>query len=374
MKINHKISAVIILLVTALIGTLASVKFLEMFESDILYPNDTLTSTAKLSDYSPNLEGTQGDTDIYFFEGKEKGATVLLLGGTHPNEPAGFMVATLLLENIKVNKGRVILIPQACLSGFTCTDPMEGCPQSFTITTKSGDRKFRFGSRVSSPLSQWPDPLVYSQYPSGQKLSGFETRNLNRNYPGRKNGTFTEEVGYGIMQLIKEENVDIAFDLHEAAPEIPIINAIVYHEKSEMIALTAIMNLEFEGLNYSPELSPVNFHGLSHREWGDNTDVIPFLMETSNPIQGRLRGETNEELILKGWSEEYKIAQQTGKLRIEYNAEEGEVLNKRVARHVKGFVEIIKAYNELNPDNTVEFEPLPSYEEIKTKGLETYLK
>lgn len=374
MKINHKISAVIILLVTALIGTLASVKFLEMFESDILYPNDTLTSTAKLSDYSPNLEGTQGDTDIYFFEGKEKGATVLLLGGTHPNEPAGFMVATLLLENIKVNKGRVILIPQACLSGFTCTDPMEGCPQSFTITTKSGDRKFRFGSRVSSPLSQWPDPLVYSQYPSGQKLSGFETRNLNRNYPGRKNGTFTEEVGYGIMQLIKEENVDIAFDLHEAAPEIPIINAIVYHEKSEMIALTAIMNLEFEGLNYSPELSPVNFHGLSHREWGDNTDVIPFLMETSNPIQGRLRGKTNEELILKGWSEEYKIAQQTGKLRIEYNAEEGEVLNKRVARHVKGFVEIIKAYNELNPDNTVEFEPLPSYEEIKTKGLETYLK
>ena len=205
-------------------------------------------------------------------------------------------------------------------------------------------------------------------------MSGFETRNLNRNYPGRENGTFTEQVGYGIVQLIKKENIDVAFDLHEAAPEIPIIDAIVYHEKSEMIALTAIMNLEFEGLNYSPELSPVNFHGLSHREWGDNTNVLPFLMETSNPIQGRLRGKTNEELILTGWSEEYKIAQETGKLRIEYDADEGEKLNKRVARHVKGFVEILNAYNELNPDNTVEFETLPSYEEIKTKGLETYLK
>ena len=71
------------------------------------------------------------------------------------------------------------------------------------------------------------------------------------------------------MQLIKAEKVAVAFDLHEAAPEIPIINAIVYHEKAEEIALNAIFELEMEGIRCSPERSPANFHGLSHREWGD---------------------------------------------------------------------------------------------------------
>ncbi len=371
---NHKFSASFILLIGVATGIIASIEFKTMNEPDIFYPDSSLTEIRKLSEYSPGIEFTGGDTDIYFFDGEKEGAVVLLLGGTHPNEPSGFMSAVVLLENIKVNRGKVILIPQACLSGFTCTDPMEGYPQFFTIKTKSGERNFRFGSRVSSPLDQWPDPLVYSQYPSGQKLSGFETRNLNRNYPGRQNGTFTEEVAYGIVQLIKKEKVDIAFDLHEAAPEIPIINAIVYHEKSEEIALNAIFNLEFEDLKYAPERSPENFRGLSHREWGDNTDVLPFLMETSNPIQGRLRGKTNEQLVLNGLSPEYEVAQETGKLRIEYDAVEGEMLNKRVARHIKGFAELLNAYNGLFPGKPILIDSVPSYEALKTEGLQTYLK
>ena len=38
---------------------------------------------------------------------------------------------------------------------------------------------------------------------SGQKLSGSETRNLNRAYPGRPDGTFTEKVAYAITSLIR---------------------------------------------------------------------------------------------------------------------------------------------------------------------------
>jgi len=366
------ITAIVVLLVTGLAGAVASLEFLEMRRPDVLYPSPALTSIRLLSDYLPALKGTGGDTRIYEFTGSAPGATVLLLGGTHPNEPAGFMAAAVILENAAIHAGRLLVMPQACASGFTCTDPFEGYPQFFHVRTKSGLRQFRMGSRVSSPLDQWPDPLVYSHVPSGQRLSGFETRNLNRSYPGRINGTFTEKVAFAIVELIRREKVDVAFDLHEAAPEIPIINAIVYHEKGEDIGLTAVLDLEMQGMRYSPELSPENFHGLSHREWGDNTDVIPFLMEVSNPIQGRLRGRTDEDLITKGVSERYLQALESGALRIEYEPS-GEPLERRVGRHVAGFVSLLNAYNEYHPERTIEIDNLPSYQDLLDNGLGHYL-
>jgi hypothetical protein len=365
-------TAAVILAVMILTGTVASLDFLKMNRPDVIKPSTALTGTRMLSDYFPPLKGTGGDTKIYVFEGAAPGATVLLLGGTHPNEPAGFLAATVIIENLAVRTGRVIVIPQACASGFKCTDPFEAYPEFFEIHGKSGVRTFRMGSRVCSPLDQWPDPLVCTQYPSGQSLSGIESRNLNRSYPGRPDGSFTEKVGFAIMELLRKEKVDIAFDLHEAAPEIPIINAIVYHEKGEDIALTAVLDLETRDMRYSPELSPVNFRGLSHREWGDRTDVIPFLMETSNPIQGRIRGRTNVDLITKGVSERYLEALQSGSLRIEYDPE-GEPLEHRVGRHLEGFKALLDAYNQYHEDRLIEFDGLPSYQDLLDQGLGHYL-
>nr|MBN2278079.1 succinylglutamate desuccinylase/aspartoacylase family protein [candidate division Zixibacteria bacterium] len=369
---RHHITAVIILGIMALAGGLASADFLDMYRPIDVYPSSGLTGIGNLSDYLPSIKGTQADTKIYFFDSGHPGGTALLLGGTHPNEPAAFLAAVMVLENVMIDKGRILVIPQACRSGFTCTDPFEAYPQDYTITTPTGPRRFPFGSRVANPLDQWPDPLVYSHYPSGQRLSGFETRNLNRSYPGRPNGTFSEKLGYAIIRLIEMENVDIAFDLHEAAPEIPIINAIVYHEKGEDIALSAVLELEFEGLRYSPEMSPINFRGLSHREWGDHTKAIPFLMETSNVIQGRLRGKTNTDLIIKGESPRYREALESGALRIEYDPD-GQPVEMRVGRHVQGFRALISAYNEYYPEKPVEIKNLPSFSEMMEKGVGYYL-
>ncbi len=362
----------IILFTALLIGGIAGHDFLQMHNEDVFIPAPSLTKTGHLGDYCKNITGTSNDSEVYFFDSDKPGGTLLLLGGTHPNEPAGLVAATVILENVQVTKGKVIIVPQACRSGFTCTDPFEGNPEYFHIKTKTGNRMFRFGSRVANPLDQWPDPLVYTHHPSGSKYSGFESRNLNRSYPGRSDGTFIEQTAFAIMQLIKTEKVDFAFDLHEAAPEIPIINAIVYHEKGEDITLNAILSLEMEDLHYKPELSPKNFRGLSHREWGDNTDVIPFLMETSNPIQGRLRGRTNEELILKGLSPRYNEALESGALNIEY-LPTGEPLKLRVGRHIMGFKAIIDAFNEEYEDRSVIVENLPDYSEFMKKGVGAFL-
>ncbi|MBN2093437.1 succinylglutamate desuccinylase/aspartoacylase family protein [candidate division KSB1 bacterium] len=343
-----------------------------MHQLEPLYPSQYLTEVKGLSEYFSAIRGSSGDTEVYIFDSGQPGTTVLLLGGTHPNESSSLIAAVITIENLRVTKGKLIVIPRACKSGFTCTDPMEGCPQMFTIATANGHRKFRFGSRVANPLDQWPDPLVYSHYPSGQKLSGFETRNLNRSYPGRSDGSFSEKVGYAIVQLIRIEKVDIAIDLHEAAPEIPIINAIISHEKCRELAATAILNLEFSDLKYAMEMSPYNFHGLSHREWGDNTETMPFLMETCNPIQGRLRGRTHAGLIIDGADACYARAVNTKALRITYNPA-GQPLKERVGRHLQGIIAIMEAFNELYPDRSIVWENLPGYSELMENDVGSYL-
>lgn len=357
----------------AIMSAIASKDFLSMRVPDVLHPSSFMTKSGMLSDYAANIRGTNGDTPVYYYESGNPGATILLLGGTHPNEAAGFMTAAVIVENAHVTKGRMIVIPQACASGFTTTDPLEGSPMSFTIKTQSAERTFRSGARGGNPIHQWPDPLVYRHYPSGQQLSGMESRNLNRSYPGNENGSFMEKTGFAILEVIKKEKADIAFDLHEAAPEVMIINAIITHEKGSDIAAAAVLNLELEDLKYSLEISPKNFHGLSHREWGDSASVFPFLMETSNPIQGRLRGATNVNLILDGKDAFYKTASELKNVRITYESD-GEPLSLRVARHVQGFRRVVDAYNELHPENSVVVENIPEYTTVIERGVGNFLK
>ncbi|MEI6275712.1 MAG: hypothetical protein WCP08_06970 [Prolixibacteraceae bacterium] len=366
-------STIAILVIAATAGIIAAMEFGKMHQPEKLYPSAYLTRIGMLSDYFSGIKGTNGDTEIYLFDSGKPGGTALLGGGTHANEAAAYLAPVVILENIKVTGGRVFIIPRLNNSAFTCTDPMEGFPDFYEIKTKVGSRKFRLGSRVTNPIDQWPDPLVFAQFPSSQQLSGFETRNLNRAYPGRPNGSLNEKVAYAIVQLIKLEKVNIAFDLHESSPEVPIVNVIVYHEKYEDIALDAVLGLEMAGLQFSPETSPKNFHGLSHREWGDYTNAIPFLMETSNPSMGRLRGETNVELVLKGKSENYKKAKESGALRIAYREETGEPIEHRVGRDIMGFRELINSFNRSFPENTIGIENLPDYQTIMEKGIGQFL-
>ena len=134
----------------------------------------------------------------------------------------------------------------------------------------------------------------------------------------------------------------------------------------------AILDLEMEGLHYAPELSPENFRGLSHREWGDFTQTNPLLMETSSPLQGRLRGKTTEELVLEGFSPNYQTAKETGALRITYR-DEGEQLRHRVGRHLSGIQAILRAYTDIHPDKPIVVSNLPDYQDLVTKGLGHYL-
>ena len=356
----------------ALAGVLSGRAFLGMRKAEPIRPSPNLTRQARLSDYFPALAGTPGDTDVFVFEGREPGGTVLVTGGTHPNEPAGFVAAVVLAENLRAERGRVIVIPRANASGFTCDDPQEANPQRFAVETELGTRLFRLGSRLTNPVHQWPDPTLYEN-PAGQMLSASEVRNLNRCYPGRPKGYLTERVAFGIMELIRREKVDLGIDLHESAPEYPVINAIVFHDASAELAALAQMALQAEGLEFRLEASPPNLRGLSHREWGDAAGIKAILIETPNPVQGRLKGRTTAALVVDGKDKAYLRASKLGRLFVPYD-ENGVPLRERVARHLAGIGAVLQSLAELEPEKTVGIAGLPDWRRVMEDGLGPFLR
>ena len=367
------LSTIIIGVIILVVSFITGREFLEHRKPEIIIPGPGVTEIRLLSDWYPALKGSRGDTEVYILRGKEDGASMLVLGGTHSNEPSGIMSAVLLIENAKAVKGTLFVIPRTSNSGLSHNDPQEGAPSSFTIKKTDGSlRKFRYGSRATNPLDQWPDPDMYIHAASGQRLSGNETRNLNRGYPGRTNGTFTERVCYGITQLILQQNITVTIDLHEASPEYPVINAIVAHERAMPLASNVVLGLEMIDINIGLEPSPKNLRGLTHRELGDATDTFAILMETANASQGRLRGRTNEKLVLEGKDIYYVKAQKLGRLYVPFD-EKGHPLVQRVGRHLAGIDEFIFSLGMEYPEYEMIIEGIPAYKELQEKGIGAFL-
>jgi hypothetical protein len=264
-------------------------------------------------------------------------------------------------------------VPRANRSGFTHNYAQEGHPSSFEVQTPGGPRRFTYGARATNPVHQWPDPQVYTLAGSGQTLSGSETRNLNRAYPGKADGTFTEQVAFAITTLIRRESVDLAIDLHEASPEYPVVNTIVAHQRAVDLAAVANMNLEALGITIGLENSPENLHGLSHREWGDTTPALAVLMETTNPAQGRLRGRTDAAVVVQGRDRFYTLASSRGRLSVPFPPE-GWPLSVRVARHLAGVGALVDALRDVSPDHAVTLSGVPEYRAIVDRGLGAFLR
>jgi hypothetical protein len=339
---------------------------------DVIRRGPGVTEIRKLSAWFPGIAATNGDTDVYVLDSGRPGATGLVLGGTHGNEPAGYLAAILIVEHAVPSAGRLLVVPHANRSSITHTDYQEASPRVLEFAGASGRRTFRYGSRATNPTDQWPDPDIYVHAASGQQLSGAETRNLNRAYPGRPDGTFTERVAYAITSLVREERVDVVVDLHEASPEYPVVNAIVAHERAMPVASAAVLNLEFDDITIGLEPSPKNLRGLSHREIGDATGAMSMLCETSNVSQGRLRGATDARQVIEGTDDKYLRAAGLGRLSVPFD-EKGWPMKQRVGRHAASVAAILAAFTSAHPERPISLTALPSYADLMSKGLEPYL-
>lgn len=125
------------------------------------------------------MEGTKYQTPIFKFDSYKPGSTILILGGTHGNEPAGFEAAYRLLQKLAQNPikaGKIFIVPEAN-----------------RLAVAHNNRRI-------------PVPEGYD----------FERGNLNRCYPGDSTGLPMERAAYQITEFIRTQKVDLFIDLHES--------------------------------------------------------------------------------------------------------------------------------------------------------------
>ncbi len=319
---------------------------------DVIRPGAGVTAVRHLSDYLPSLAGTPGDTSVYILEGREPGGTLFVAGGTHANEIAGIVAATILVERGRVRKGRLIVIPHANNSAVGYPDARRPGPPLVFIDTPAGKRGFRYGARLTNPAHQGEaDPTKFSPPGSAEKIEGWEARNLNRNYPGKADGNLTQRIAFAIVELLKRESVDVAYDFHETGPASRLAWMLVANPKNVDIGATAVLGLDEAGIPAKIEASSATFRGLSHREWGDATTAKAFLFETPNPLMkdGRGKADTVNDPVLP--------------------------LERRVGVHLSALLEVVDACNEVGaPEKKIVLAEVPGVPEIKAAGLGSFLK
>ncbi len=112
------------------------------------------------------MKGTRYQTPFYNKRGPMSGPTVVIVGGCHGDEPAGYLAAR-KLKDWKVQAGTLVLVPDAHIEAIR--------------------RNVR-------------------AYP----------RNMNRLFPGKKNGDAMEKLAYEIWELTKKSKPDLVLTLHES--------------------------------------------------------------------------------------------------------------------------------------------------------------
>lgn len=369
---KRRVFKIVVLAVMAFFAFLSSLCFVrERTSYDTFVPSSSYSYTVRLSDYDSSLLGTKMDAPVFVFDSGIKGADVFIMGGTHPNESGGILSAIIIMENIELESGRVFVLPVANMSAYLNTLPGYGYPEYYTLQTEWGEKSFKVGSRVASPLDQWPDPPFYVHYPSAQRLSYEEARNINRTFPGRRNGSPLERASNAIMTLLEKEGIDYAFDLHEASVTYPVNLDIVAPEISFDIAYLSALMLEEKGISLRVEATSSSNKGYTHSEWARVEGVHPFLIEVPTPFIDRTPGAMTGKMIVSGKDEFlYKVAEY-GYSGVDY-PEDGISISERVAIHVATIDKCLEIAGQFNPENAIEIK-LPSYEEIKEKGVGSFL-
>ena len=127
---------------------------------------------------------------------------------------------------------------------------------------------------------------------------------------------------------------------------------------------------EFE-VPINMEFSPKALHGLTHREVGDHTRAASILFEVAEPFLDRIRGITDEKLLMTGKDD---FVRKAGEHKLLYSPidENGWPINVRVGRHTSSILKSAEVFSQLHPELAVVITDMPRYKELKENGLGRY--
>jgi len=214
------------------------------------------------------MQGTSYATPAFLFDSGVEGSSIIILGGTHGDEPAGYEAAMRLVKMLgekSPKSGKVILIPLA--------------------------------NRVA--VANYNRRILVPQ--GADKEQG----NLNRCYPGKVNGLPMEQMAYQIEKIARQHSVDVFIDMHEARylhlntpaeseKEVGLGQTLIYYPNEPTSEL--LIDL-LDGINSTISESDDKFSSmerpiLNSAAWwaGENLNIAAFTFETTRamPIKTRI--------------------------------------------------------------------------------------
>jgi hypothetical protein len=174
------------------------------------------------------------------------------------------------------------------------------------------------------------------------------------------------------MQIMRQEKVDIAIDIHGAETMFPVTNCIVAPEKSIRIAtMTSLTVKAREKFDNHVEPSPSGFRGLSHREIGDHSGTMPFLLEAPLPFLDQPTGPKTVDLLMDGKDPFLLSLSKKKKLFVPYD-ETGWPMEKRVGQHCSVVLELIRQFSRKFPERAIKLRNVPRYADVVKNGVGYY--
>ncbi len=231
-------------------------------------PEEELENNISKTSYEI-LPSTIYETTVYVFTSTIPGPTIMIVGGIHGDELAGWQAAqTLVTKNDYT--GTVILIPKA---NILATALQKRYPGQDTKGIYEG--------------------ITYSD--------------LNRIFPGKENGSATEQIAYAIIQEVEKYQPDYIIDLHEsrrsyADKNSPLIgDEIIYgNSQSTFFAydMVDLFNKEYlivGDIKFAVDSSAPE--GSFNNYCGNNYDAIVLTIETNRQLDLSRRIEQQCTLI-----------------------------------------------------------------------------
>jgi succinylglutamate desuccinylase len=214
------------------------------------------------------LSQTDYQAPAFIFDSGYPCSKIMILGGTHGNEPAGYEAALRLVDKFYKNpprKGIVIIIPEA-----------------------NRQSVLNYDRRIPVPDSV-------------EREKG----NLNRCYPGDQNGLPMQQLAFEIQKLAIEYEVKIFIDLHEAidyhldieetADQKGLGQTIIYspNEPSTWILMNLLDKINSEIQDSNKKFAALERPILNSAAWwaGKYLGIAAFTFETSrkDPIEERIQ-------------------------------------------------------------------------------------
>ncbi len=181
-----------------------------------------------------------------------------------------------------------------------------------------------------------------------------------------------ERVTYAAMELMRREKIDLAVDIHGAETMFPVTNCIVAPDSSVRLATMTVLTVKAkEGFDSHVEPSPEGFRGLSHREIGDYSQTLPFLLEAPIPFLDQPTGPKTTDLLLNGEDPFLLSLARKGMLFVPYD-ESGWPMEKRVGQHCSVVLELCRQFSRRTPERAILVQGVPRYAEVLKNGVGFY--